>query len=233
MFSRSPMRALKLAGIGVAATAVVAAAPAAVAAPAPAHSARVAVAKKPTLSPPFTLGLSDNTAKPGQRIVASGLANARAGLPLTLISKAISSSKSVKGFPAVTTPALVEGIFRTTIRIPPAIKNGTYTIKLKFKGKQVAQTTVRVISNSPVRGGCAGIGFTVLHNDKAGVAYLPKGGYNVTSRNISCSAASQQFVKFLAAAGKPLAGWTSSSSGTGKGTFTQKSNGHSFSVAKK
>jgi hypothetical protein len=237
MFSNSRTRALKLAGVGAVAAGAIVAAPAALAVPTHAAPASAVAAKK--LSPPFTLGLSSYKVKPGQALTASGLAYARAGLPLTLVSKAISSAKFVNGLPAVTTPALVEGIYKTTIHIPPAIKDGTYTIKLLFKGKQVSSiNNLRVVSPSSKHGGgtttgCAGIGFTVLHNDHAGVAFLPKGPYTVSSRTMACDVASEKFTAFLAAAGKPLAGWKSSTTGSGHAVFTQTSNGHGFTVAKK
>jgi hypothetical protein len=237
MPSSSRINVLKATAASVVAAAVVAAPAAAVAAPSAATAAASPSAKK--LSPPFTLGLSDYKVKPGQYLNVSGLANARAGLPLTIMSNAISSSRSVNGVPAITTPALVEGIYKARVRVPPALKPGVYSVKLRFNNRQVASVNnLRVIAKSSKHGGatgkgCAGIGFTVLNNDHAGVAYLPAGAYNVSSRSFSCASASQKFTAFLALAGKPMSGWKSSSSGTGRGTFTQKSNGQSFSVAKK
>ncbi|MBV9747680.1 MAG: hypothetical protein JO157_02585, partial [Acetobacteraceae bacterium] len=79
---------------------------------------------------------------------------------------------------------------------------------------------------------CAAIGFTVLHNDRAGTAYLPAGAYTVSSSNMDCGTASADFTSFLAGAGKSIAGWTTNSPGAGRATFTQRNSKLSFSVAK-
>ena len=115
---------LKLASAGAIAAAALAAAPTALAATSGGAPVTPAVTHA-KLSAPFTLGVSDTVVKPGQRITISGLANARAGLNLTIVSNAISSSRSVNGVPAVQTPALVEGIYHTTVRVPPATEPGT------------------------------------------------------------------------------------------------------------
>jgi len=189
-------------------------------------------------SAPFTIGLSAGSAQPGQRLTISGLAYARAGLNLTITSDAIASSRMVGGVPAVQTPALVEGIYHTTVRVPPATEPGTYSVKLRYDNRQVAATTVRVVSAGSRAGGstrlnaCAGIGFTVLHNDRAGSAYLPAGAYTVSSANMDCGTASADFSTFLAGAGKAISGWTSTPAAAGRATFAQRSSGLSFSVAK-
>ena len=72
----------------------------------------------------------------------------------------------------------------------------------------------------------------MLHNDHAGAAYLPAGGYSVSSRNMDCGTASADFTSFLAGAGKPIAGWTATSPAAGRATFTQRNSGLAFSVAK-
>ena len=48
------------------------------------------------------------------------------------------SSRTVNGMPAVQTPALVEGIYQTTVRVPPATEPGVYWVYLRFGNKQVA-----------------------------------------------------------------------------------------------
>ncbi len=241
MSYKSPINTLKLAGIGVIASSALAAAPAALATAAHAPSSHsrpvAAAAASPRLqqSSPFTLGLSSYNVKPGATITASGLAYARAGLPLTVMSHAISSKTVVDGYPAVQTPALVEGIYKTTLHIAANAKPGTYRVLVQFNGKTVASVNDLHVTSTGGGSttGCAGIGFTVLHNDRAGVAYLPQGAYNVTSRTDSCAFASQAFTQFLAAAGKNLKGWSSSTPGSGRATFTQTRNHHSFSVAHK
>ncbi len=80
--------------------------------------------------------------------------------------------------------------------------------------------------------GCAGIGFTVLHDDRAGHAVLPAGAYTLSSSKIACGTASADFAGFLARAGRGVPGWTSSSTAAGRATFSQPSSGLSFSVAK-
>ena len=235
---RSRISPLKLAGIGAIAAAALAGAPAALATTsggAAAAPASANVAK----SAPFTIGLSATTVKPGAKLTISGLAYARAGLNLTIMSNAIMSSRTVSGVPAVQTPALVEGIYQTTVRVPPATEPGVYWVYLRFNNKQVAAIrTLRVVAASASAGGstrldrCAAIGFTVLHNDRAGSAYLPAGGYTISSPNMTCGTASADFTSFLAGAGRPIAGWNTTSPAAGRATFTQRSSGLAFSVAK-
>ena len=116
--------------------------------------------------------------------------------------------------PAVQTPALVEGIYHTTVRVATGHRAGPYWVYLRFGNRKVA----RRLSDARRRGelerggsthrtGCAGIGFTVLHNDHAGSAYLPAGGYKVSSCNMDCGTASAEFTSFLAGAGKSIPGW--------------------------
>ena len=232
--SRSRISPRKLAAVAVGALA--AASPAVAATSGAAQLAPSVVHAK---SAPFTIGFSANPVKPGQKLTISGLAYARAGLNLTILSNAISSSRTVNGMPAVQTPALVEGIFQTVVRVPPATEPGVYRVLLRFGNRQVASlNNLRVVSPGSHTGGsgrlnaCAGIGFTVLHNDRAGSAYLPAGGYKVSSRNMDCGTASADFTSFLAGAGKPIAGWNTTSAGAGRATFTQRNSGLSFSVAK-
>ncbi len=188
----------------------------------------------------FTIGLNSTRVKPGAKLSISGLAYARAGLNLTIVSDAIASGRFVSGMPAVETPALVEGEYHTIVRIPPATKPGVYSVSLRFGDRQVAALhDLRVLGSASHEGGhahlnaCAGIGFTVLHNDRAGIAYLPAGGYTVSSRNLACWAASSDLTRFLAAAGRPVPGWTTSSPGAGRATFTQVDSGLGFSVVRR
>ena len=228
---------LKLAGVGAIAATSLAAAPVALATTSGGATASSAVA--PAKSAPFTIGLNSTTVKPGQKLTISGLAYARAGENVTILSNAIASSRSIGGVPAVQTPALVEGIYHTTVRIAPATEPGVYSVRLRFGNRQVASiNNLRVVAPGSQTGqatranACAGIGFTVLHNDRAGTVYLPAGGYKVSSSNMDCGTASADFTSFLAGAGKPIAGWNSTSPGAGRATFTQRNSGLSFSVAK-
>jgi hypothetical protein len=235
--NRSRISPLKLAGVVAIAAPSLAAAPTALAATS--GGAAVTPAAHAATSTPFTIGLSSNTVKPGAKLTISGLAYARAGLNVTILSRAISSARTVNGLPAVQTPALVEGIYQTTVRIAPATRPGVYSVQLRFGNRLVASTSsLRVVAPGSSTGGstgldrCAGIGFTVLHNDHADTAYLPGGGYTVSSPNMACGTASAEFTSFLAAAGKPIAGWSTTSPAAGRATFSQRSTGFSFTVAK-
>jgi hypothetical protein len=230
-------RITKLAGVGAIAIAALAAAPMSFAATS-GGSAVIASAAQ-AKSAPFTLGVSANTVRPGQKITISGLAYARAGKNLTIMSPAISSSRAVAGMPAVQTPALVEGIYHTTVRVPASAKPGVYPVILRFGNRQVASINgLRVIGAGARTGkvaratGCDGISFTVLNNDHAGTAYMPAGRYSISSRNMDCGSASADFTSFLAGAGKQIPGWNATSAGAGHATFTQRNSGLSFGVAK-
>lgn len=238
MLSSSPISSLKLAGISaIAATALVATPTALAGTSGGAPAAPVAHA---ALSSPFTIGLSATIVQPGARLDISGLAYARAGTNLTIASNAIASAQTVNGMPAVQTPALVEGIYHTTVRVPPATAPGVYPIYLRVGNRVVASTSnLRVVAPGSKTGGstrlqrCAGISFTVLHNDRAGSAYLPAGAYTVSSSNLDCGSASADFATFLAGAGKAITGWNTTSSGAGRAIFSQRGSGLTFSVAKR
>jgi hypothetical protein len=237
--SRFRISSFKLASVGAIAATALVATPTALAANSGGAPAASEVAHA-TQSAPFTIGLSATTVQPGARVDISGLAYARAGTTLTILSNAISSARDVNGIPAVQTPALVEGIYHTTVRVPPATEPGVYSVYLRVGNRQVASiSNLRVVAPGSSTGGstrlkrCAGIGFTVLHNDRAGSAYLPAGAYTVSSANMDCGSASADFTSFLAGAGKSIPGWNSTSSSAGRATFTQRNSGLSFSVARK
>jgi hypothetical protein len=240
MFSRSPLSrpsAVRLLGIGAIAATALAAAPVALAAGSGGTAVAPSTAHTTTQSAPFTIGLSATAVTPGAKLNISGLAYARAGTNLTIMSNAIASGRFVNGMPAVQTPALVEGIYQTTARVSPAAEPGTYSVLLRVGNRQVASLSMRVVSpgsgtdGSTTGAGCAQISFTVLHNDRAGSAYLPAGRYTITSRNMHCGTASADLTSFLAAAGKAISGWTTTSPGPGRATFVQRNSGLSFSVA--
>src|ERR1700749_2531676 len=104
----------KLACLGVVAATALAVAPMSFAATSGGVQPTAAAAN--ARSAPFTIGVSAATVTPGQKITISGLAYARAGKNLTLMSQAISSSRTIQGMPAFQTPALVEGTYHTTVR---------------------------------------------------------------------------------------------------------------------
>jgi hypothetical protein len=235
--SSTRISSLKLAGIGAVAAAALATAPTALAGAS--GGAPMTPSAHIAKSAPFTIGLSSYTVKPGAKLTISGLAYARAGENLTILSDAIASAWTVNGVPAVQTPALVEGIYQTAVRIPAATEPGVYWVAVRVGNRQVASVgNLRVVAAGSHTGGntglnrCAGISFTVLHNDRAGSAYLRAGGYTISSSNMDCGTASAELTSFLAGAGKPIPGWTTSSPGTGRATFTQRNSRLSFSVAK-
>lgn len=246
------------AGAALAVTATLTFAPASVAAPVATSSQSGGASLTPTAatvqgtSAPFTIGLSASSAPAGDKLTISGLANARAGVPLTIVSNAISSAKRVEGAPAITTPTLAEGTYRATVLIPRATKAGTYAILLRASGRQVASTSLRVTPPGRAssrgnsgrgtaragtshkiidNGACAGIGFTVLHDDRAAGVAMPAGAYRITSPNLDCSTASTDFTAFLERDGRAIAGWTVSGSDPGHATYRQKSTGLRFTVA--
>ena len=77
---------------------------------------------------------------------------------------------------------------------------------------------------------CKGIGFTVMHNDRSGGITLPKGAYTVSSPNLSCHAASQDFTHFLNNYQGPIPGWTGHQIAPGYGTYTNNRTGQTFTV---
>jgi hypothetical protein len=240
--SRIPTR-LSRTGLGAGlAVLALAAAPAAALAATP-HRSSGAAPLAPTTataaadSAPFTIGLSAASVTPGSRVTISGLAMARAGTPLTIMSKAISSSRLVGGVPAVRTPAFVEGTYRTSVLIPPATTPGSYSIVLRANGRPVASTSIDVAANGSGarrsgRPACAGIGFSVLHDDRSGGVSLPAGAYRVTSSSLDCSTASADFTRFLDRDNGAIPGWSAATTGAGHGTFTQRGTGASFTVSR-
>jgi hypothetical protein len=234
----SRSRIAKFAGVSAIAVTALATAPFSLAATTGSVGVPASVAK--AKSAPFTLGVSARSVKPGQKLTVSGLAYARAGENVTIMSRAISSSRTVAGIPAVQTPALVEGIYHTTVRVSPGTEPGVYPVILRFGNRQVASiNNLRVVApgsrsaKAASLTACDGVGFAVLHNDRAANAYLPAGGYTVSSSNMDCGSASADFSSFLAGAGKQIPGWNTSSAAAGRATFTQRNSGLSFSVAKR
>ena len=236
--SRSRISPLKLASVAAIATTALAAAPTALAATSggvPATPAAAGSTGEPAVHDGSQRNDRETRREPDR--LRAGLRQGRTEYHSHVQRDRV--GRFVGGMPAVQTPALVEGIYRTTVRIAPATRPGVYRVLLRFGNRQVAAIySLRVATpGSPSVGptrryACAGISFTVLHNDRAGTAYLPGGGYKVSSRNMDCGTASLQLTRFLAAAGRPLAGWSSTSPGAGRATFTQRNNGLTFSVAK-
>ena len=200
-------------------------------APAAAHVAK---------SAPFTIGLSATTVKPGAKLTISGLAYARAGLNLTIMSNAIMSSRTVNGVPAVQTPALVEGIYQTTVRVPPATEPGVYCVyaALQQQARSPRSATLRVVAaNSPAAGrrnstrAPASASPSCTTTARARRTCRPAGTPSpaatwTVGRRRPTSRASWP------APGRPIAGWNTTSPAAGRATFTQRNSGLTFSVAK-
>lgn len=245
-------------GAALAVAATLSFAPAALAAPVATSPQSGGASLTPTAatvegtSAPFTIGLSASSAPAGSKLTISGLANVRAGIRLTIVSNAISSAKRVEGAPAIPTRTLSEGTYRAFVLIPPATQTGAYAILLRANGRQVASTSIRVTARGRAsnRGNsgrgtshagtshkiignatCAGVGFTVLHNDRSGGVTFAAGAYRITSPNLDCSTASTDFTTFLDRDRGAVAGWTVTVAGAGQVTYTQRTTGRTFTVA--
>ena len=66
---------------------------------------------------------------------------------------------------------------------------------------------------------CAGISFTVLHNDQSGGLVLPGGSYTVSSPNLGCPTASNYFTTFLNKYNNAIPGWKGVEIAKGWGTY--------------
>jgi hypothetical protein len=77
---------------------------------------------------------------------------------------------------------------------------------------------------------CAGISFTVLHNDQSGGLVLPGGSYTVSSPNLACSTASKYFTTFLNKYNNAVPGWTGVEIAKGWGTYIKNGSSTQFTV---
>ena len=77
---------------------------------------------------------------------------------------------------------------------------------------------------------CAGISFTVLHNDQSGGLVLPGGSYTVSSPNLGCSTASNYFTTFLNKYNNAIPGWTGVEIAKGWGTYIKNGSSTQFTV---
>lgn len=76
---------------------------------------------------------------------------------------------------------------------------------------------------------CAGISFTVLHNDRSGGVTLPAGKYTVSSPNLGCTTASALFKSFLRYPAA-IPGWKAAATATGWATYTKNNSSTRFTV---
>ncbi len=83
---------------------------------------------------------------------------------------------------------------------------------------------------TPAKASCAGISFTVLHNDQSGGVILPAGKYTVTSPNLGCKPASNYFTTFLNKYNGAIPGWTGKAIAKGWGTYMNNSATAQFTV---
>ena len=77
---------------------------------------------------------------------------------------------------------------------------------------------------------CAGISFTVLHNDQSGGVILPGGSYTVSSPNLGCLTASNYFTTFLNKYNYAIPGWHGVEIAKGWGTYIKSSGSTQFTV---
>jgi hypothetical protein len=77
---------------------------------------------------------------------------------------------------------------------------------------------------------CAHISFTVLHNDQSGGLVLPAGSYTVSSPNLSCATASNDFTTFLNKYNNAIPGWTGVEIAKGWGTYIKNGSSTQFTV---
>jgi hypothetical protein len=77
---------------------------------------------------------------------------------------------------------------------------------------------------------CNGISFTVLHNDQSGGVILPGGSYTVSSPNLGCKTASNNFTTFLNKYNLSIPGWHGVAIGKGWGTFIRNGSSTQFTV---
>jgi hypothetical protein len=139
-------------GIGIGAS-VLAGAGAATAAPGHAGgtaaiAAHVAPAHVAAAHPYSSVMVSPSVVRPGTSVTISGNApkNARAGLWITLTSRAFVSNQNVNGVPAIRTQVLVNGKYSATAMIRSGLNAGRYSVVGSFNGQgldTVAWMTVR------------------------------------------------------------------------------------------
>jgi hypothetical protein len=77
---------------------------------------------------------------------------------------------------------------------------------------------------------CDGISFTVLHNDQSGGVILPGGSYTVSSPNLGCLTASNNFTTFLNRYNNSIPGWAGVEIAKGWGTYIKNGTSTQFTV---
>src|ERR1700744_1164998 len=77
---------------------------------------------------------------------------------------------------------------------------------------------------------CDGISFTVLHTDQSGGVILPAGSYTVSSPNLGCLTASNDFTTFLNRYNNAIPGWAAVDVAKGWGTYIKNGSSTQFTV---
>ena len=123
------------------------------------------------------------------------------------------------------------------VPIPPATKPGVNSVGWLRqppgrRDLQPARRHARLAHRRPTRRyACSGIGFTVLHNDRAGRRAPPAGGYKVSSLNMDCGTHRCSH-EFLAGCRKADRRVEHDLARRGPGDVHRANSGLSFSVAK-
>jgi hypothetical protein len=116
------------------------------------------------------------------------------------------------------------------------IRNGEFSIPLT-PGVRSRRSTVghsKIVAGATASAGsCRGISFTVLHNDQSGGVTLPNGSYIVSSPNLGCLTASNDFTTFLDRYNHAIPGWAAKPLASGGGTFTKNGSAVQFTVKRR
>src|ERR1700709_2377364 len=94
----------------------------------------------------------------------------------------------------------------------------------------VATSATAATTAPPAKASCTGISFSVLHNDQSGGVTLPAGQYTVSSPNLGCKPASNNFTTFLDKYNHAIPGWTGKAIAKGWGTYTKNKSTTQFTV---
>jgi hypothetical protein len=138
-------------GIGIGAS-LLAGAVAATAAPDHAGGT-AAIAAHVAAHPYSSVIVSPSVVRPGTSVTISGNApkNARAGLWITLTSRAFVSNQNVNGVPAIRTQVLVNGKYSARAIIRSGLNAGGYSVIGTFEGQRLDTVASLTLSPSPSR----------------------------------------------------------------------------------
>jgi 3D (Asp-Asp-Asp) domain-containing protein len=139
-------------GIGIGAS-LLAGAGAATAAPDHAGGTAAIAAHVAAAHPYSSVMVSPSVVRPGTSVTISGNApkNARAGLWITLTSRAFVSNQNVNGVPAIRTQVLVNGKYSARAIIRSGLNAGGYSVIGTFEGQRLDTVASLTLSPSPSR----------------------------------------------------------------------------------